>query len=744
MWVFRSIPVFLCLIYSSISAVAQTTTVPVRAGEHSDFTRLSIQLPESNDWQITQDGHLAELTISGPALDFDLSQTFARIPRTRLGSVVQTPTGLEIRLNCDCLLRASEDLPRYLVMDVTEIAVAAKRPAATTPRPQARPEQAILRPAETPAPVHGPALAAGQSLASALTGRSLAPQQRQSLLLEQIVGTPAADDVMAAGAPPSPARSDVIAQGMTHDLGRALSEAVGLGLLSPNQEIATTAPPRLSTTDDPPSRHVDRQGIPPHGQMTITDSVAAARGAAPRSLQNDIFAICPPDDTIDPSLWQTQASSQLTPVGTAALFNEADTLDPGATRNLVRQYLYLGFGAEARLTLSLLNAPQPQDRFLEMASHLVDLTPLPTDFAQLDISPCGGMATLWQALAILPDDLPDDYPIAGLVQAIQALPAHLRLHLGPHIVRHLAAQGFVSDAHSIRDSLDRISETSSDPLRLARATLDLPRASGQDTRRYEQDLLADPTIEAVTFLMQRQQDLDLPISPELAEEAHSLLRALRGSDEGHMLAKLLARGLSRTGQFAEALSLVRLNDADIPPQENVMLLRDLLLDLTGNADDTTFVTQMFEHTPWNSALPDEARAILASRLDSLGFDEQADLMGGVPLPLSRRRDDQDSNDTTFARQDLRPLPEAATMTSQTPAMGNSLDMSPAESDRAEDQDAAPAESDDTVDLEFAQSSVPAAPTGFDLPAGLLSAGQNTVQESTRLRARLNDVLQSGP
>ncbi|MGY6705770.1 hypothetical protein [Roseinatronobacter sp.] len=593
-----------------------------------------------------------------------------------------------------------------------------------------------------PKPVQGPALAAGQSLATALTGRSAVQQQRQSLLLEQIVGARTANDIAAVAAPSSPSGSDAIPQGMTHDLGRALSEAVGLGLLSPNQEIATTGKSSSSTADDPTSRPV--AAPPAQGQLTITDSVAAARGTTPRSLQNDIFATCPPDNAIDPSLWQAQTSAQLTPSGTALIFNETDALDPEATRHLVRQYLYLGFGAEARLTLSLLHTPQPQDRFLEIVSHLVDLAPLPPDLAPMDIGSCRGMATLWQALAILPEDLPQDYPVAGLVQAIQSLPAHLRLHLGPHIVRHLAAQGFVSDAQSIRDSLDRISETSSDPLRLARATLDLPNASGQDTRRYEQDLLADPTVEAVTFLMQRQQDLGLPISSELADEAQSLLRALRGSDEGHILAELLARGLSRTERFADALSLVQLNDANLPPQQSLVLLQELLLDLSGNADDTTFVTQMFEHTPWNSALPSDARAVLARRLETLGFDTQADLMSGLPTPVAEAPNDQNSNDTTFAQQDLRPLTETATMTPAASAVDNtasvSLDMQPTQSD----QDAAAPETNDTVDLEFAQSLVPAASAEFDLPAGLLSAGQNTVEDSARLRERLSDVLQSGP
>ncbi|MGD7552082.1 hypothetical protein ACQCP0_25925, partial [Ralstonia pseudosolanacearum] len=168
---------------------------------------------------------------------------------------------------------------------------------------------------------------------------------------------------------------------------------------------------------------------------------------------------------------------------------------------LAKHYLYLGFGTEARLILSLIGQHAPEDQFLQVLSYLIDLDPLPDTLTPSGLETCGGMGVLWQALVILPQDLPAGYPVTYLTQSVQALPPHLRLHLGPYVIRHHAAQGHLLPAHSIRDSLDRITQTQSDPLRIAQAALDLPRASEEDAQRLEQNLISEPTFESLTFLL---------------------------------------------------------------------------------------------------------------------------------------------------------------------------------------------------------------------------------------------------
>ncbi|MFU8899216.1 MAG: hypothetical protein ACNA7L_10010, partial [Roseinatronobacter sp.] len=114
------IPTLFACVLVCIAAIgfAQTTPVHVRAGEHSDYTRLILQLPEENQWQFTHDTGAARLGISGPPVEFDLTQTFSRIPRTRLRDIRISQGGLDLTIICDCDIRVQQDIPPFLIIDI--------------------------------------------------------------------------------------------------------------------------------------------------------------------------------------------------------------------------------------------------------------------------------------------------------------------------------------------------------------------------------------------------------------------------------------------------------------------------------------------------------------------------------------------------------------------------------------------------------------------------------------------------
>ncbi|MDD7970751.1 hypothetical protein [Roseinatronobacter alkalisoli] len=751
MWTAGQIIAIIGICFVGTGAVAQVTTIPVRAGEHAAFTRLVIQMPDENDWRLTQQGRKADLTISGPALAFDLSQTFARIPRTRLATLTQTDAGLELTLACDCRLHAAEDLPRNLVIDIARVNIPITRATVDTRRPPTRaphPQPALPHPAEGGGSY---ALAAGQSLASMLAGRAQPLPQGPSLLLRQVLGAhtpvmePAQDDTVSD-------KPEFAMPGMTRELGRVLSEATGQGLLTPAPYSPPAGISRAHSPDAPVPSGTTAQDLRAAGQFSVTDSVSAARGAIARRLQDDLFASCPPSDLIDPAAWADPATTALVPHIPGLLFTEIDSLDAEITRNLVKHHLYLGFGAEARVILSLLHPLRQEDRILEILGHLVDLAPLPPDLLPTYLENCDGMAPLWQALAILPDDLPENFAFPALVQAIQGLPPHLRLHLGPHLVRHLVVQGHVSHAHAIRDSLDRVAEGQSDPLRIAQAALDLPRVSVQVAERLEHDLLSDPSVESLTLLLTRQQDMNLPLSDDLVDEARAILLPLRGSAEGHRIARFLAKGLSRTGRFADALSLAHGDEAGFAPADAESLFAQLLHELSRDADDVTFVTLAFAYAPWQLPLPRDVAQDLAARLSSLGFTAQAELMATTPgttaapdsadaispAPPATSRQEQIGPfwpaPLTLPPVDARPPAVVAgrTATAETASPGG---------DVADGPDPQTLQSDG---MDAAQNASSAAGAAVDDAIGLLHAGRNTVRDSAQLRERLADLLDQTP
>lgn len=99
-----------------LSSMASATTLPVQGGEHADFTRLVVPLPDGADWDLQVMGQQAILRIDGA--DFDTSRTFDKIPRDRLESTAVTEGSLTLGLACDCVLRRSI-VDRHLVIDIS-------------------------------------------------------------------------------------------------------------------------------------------------------------------------------------------------------------------------------------------------------------------------------------------------------------------------------------------------------------------------------------------------------------------------------------------------------------------------------------------------------------------------------------------------------------------------------------------------------------------------------------------------
>ncbi|AZL59448.1 hypothetical protein EI545_11705 [Tabrizicola piscis] len=98
-------------------------TARVISGEHADFTRLVVELPQESDWTV---GRIplgyAFATGSASQPGYDLSRVWNRIPRTRLRALRADPeTGaLELTLACPCHVFPFEYRPGMVVLDIKD------------------------------------------------------------------------------------------------------------------------------------------------------------------------------------------------------------------------------------------------------------------------------------------------------------------------------------------------------------------------------------------------------------------------------------------------------------------------------------------------------------------------------------------------------------------------------------------------------------------------------------------------
>ena len=117
--VFRAIILGICLVLPQ-AVFANIGTV--RAGEHGDFTRLTIATEFDIIEVRTEPLSTGKFGLSfSPGLgDLDTSRLYDRINTDRINAVIPTETGLEIDLNCDCEARIKRETPRLVVIDIRD------------------------------------------------------------------------------------------------------------------------------------------------------------------------------------------------------------------------------------------------------------------------------------------------------------------------------------------------------------------------------------------------------------------------------------------------------------------------------------------------------------------------------------------------------------------------------------------------------------------------------------------------
>lgn len=682
--------------------------VAVRGGEHADFTRLVVALPQGQSWELRQQGRSATLQIDDPQPEFDLSQAFDLIPRTRLTDLRQSNHGLELVLGCDCIVTATQDLVPFVVIDIASAAPQVTASPSPSLRPPPRPVEAVsTAPDDTPQLT---AQAAGRKLAQVMTGRAPPTEADIVLGLHRLAPPPAL--------PASPPANEGADPGALAEIAHAIAQAVDQGLL--DADAAISVPISLPGTAQWHGSHI-----------ALSDAIAIARGDPAHTPSRPTEMACPDVRLLDPARWEEVLADGSLPQGIpllpATLYSELDALNPETAMRTALHWLALGFGAEARLILSLAPETSPEAAFLTAISYLIDLEPAPKAAAGVLFDACPGRSDLWAVLATDPQAEPARTEFRALPSAIAALPKPLRLHLGPHVIRRLLALGQIAQAHAIRDMLERIAVDSSPALRVALAALDLPRADDAERRALEHGLLENASVESVLFVLQQRAEMGAALDQSVIADAEMHLLAHRGTATGRELARLLVLGLARSNAFSEAFALLYSRDAGLPEAGRAELFAALMRKLVEQADDATFTVISFAQTPWAHALPDDLRAAIAERLDGLGFHDQAVLMTRTTRPENQATTPElDSG----ASLDVRPQDARASATMDA---GRAPDLAPAQPDMPPPSDSIQA--DPGIDPAVT-------PIAALLESqGLLETGYASVDASAELRARLQYLLQ---
>ena len=741
-----------------VAALAQPQTVQVQAGEHADYTRLILHIPAQSDWSLVRDSVSARLELAGDGMEFDLTQTFSRIPRTRLRDIRASVAGLDLYLACDCDVQAREDIPQFLIIDIIGTRNDAVYAPQTAPRPPERPSRLTQTPAlDTPDPRR-----AGEMLARALRGDTTTPISAQPPIgppdapaLSRLL---AARETSGVDKPPKP--------NITHEISQVLASSVSSGMLQPATDFSPSSSP----------------ASPPVSNDPVADAhLAVVTGARTKPAAQDQTAPeCPDDSFFDPSAWNIPTDRVEPLFQLRDLFNALDQIDERQVLELAREFLYFGFGAEARLALSLLAEPPEHTHILTAISYLVDISALPPMTDLEILRGCNPMGSLWTFLSQPDHARSADFSGDQLVQALQKLPPFLRLHLGPIVIQRLAAAGFSEQARVIHAALDRIAMHDTSALTLARVTLDLPNAAQQEAQILERTLTPETSDDDLIFLLNRRVTREEPVEDNVYEAATTRLFALRGSATGREIARLLIKAKTQAGDFQAAVDILNGRDAALDLETSQTLLVYILENAVSDADDVGFVTLVFAQRPWTLAyLPEPLAQQMSARLRRLGFYLQAELLdkaqrqsasdmqtseqpiqdalveqlaAAAPTPAlalsegdsrAPTEETMPEDDISHARaaQSLRRTQEegASTLSAALPALGsapNGTQDLPARPAEQMDQ-----ETDTSEGLTARGPDNQIAPPQAQEETGLLSQGRDALAQSADLRARIETLLE---
>lgn len=572
-------------------------TVRVSSGEHDGFTRLVLEFGQAVNWQVgrSADGYI--LQVAGGSPNYDLTNAFAIIGKTRLAAIAQDGPGgdLQFSLACACHAVPFEFRPGIVVIDLKDGPPPKGSSFELALEDRATPVSPVARPRARPTPDPSTSVAYDWKKEAYRDLGRAEPTFAGT-------GKPAASALL----PPDPGLQ-VLRETLLRQMARGASQGVVQMAKPQNLEIGQAGEAFASAQIRIGPAPVD---------VTQPD----------RSVQGDLGAngtACLPPETLSIADWadpELPLSAQMS-VMRRGLTGEFDRDEPEQIAKSVRFLLYAGFGAEARQMITAFQPDHPDRPVWQALAYLLDDDADPSATFK-DQAGCSGPVAMW---ALLADDAPakgDPIDEAAVRLAFSQLPLHLRRHLGPRLADRLLSIGHADAARAIRDAILRAPGAPGAAVELIGAQLDLQTGNPAAAERVAANLADEPgpnQPEAMIALVKSKTARRLPVERELALTLRAMLSEHQGADLAPRLHEALTLAEAASGNFAAAFSEMAGAPAlaDAVEQE----VWSLLVSLAPDGDFLTHAVIDKEATP--PPLPKTLASEIARRLVALGLADSA-------------------------------------------------------------------------------------------------------------------------
>lgn len=611
-------------------AAALAAPVVVTSGEHKDFTRLVLQFEAAPDWRLGRSLDGYDLRIAGAPPDYDLSRAFDLIGKTRLASLAADPlTGdLSLSIACACHAIPYEFRPGILVIDLYDGPAA---PGSSFEQPLSQGEDPLLSDAASGGQDEDPLLAGIEPPASpdpALAGDTLVEGYDWTRLSLQQMG-------IEAGAPPSVANNapeaplpksldpglDRLRETLVRQMGQGATAGL-LDLVPPKNSAsdAAEAPAEAEAATKP-------EGGPAEEVEAAAEILRAHLGETPELILRSTDergpsltasgAQCVPDEELELATWGAERpiAEQIGPIR-EGIVGEFDKPSAEAVKRVVRFYLYIGFGAEARALLRSYPDLVPGAEVLDSLALLIDNDPSPDNVFK-GMQECETAAALWAVLAD-PAALPrDEIGRAAVARNFSALPAALRRLLGPRLVDAYLAADELAAATTLSESVLRAPGDPGPEVVMMQAAMDRAKGHMGKAESKLEPLAEAPgpaSTDALVDLVEHRAMLGQRVSEEEVMTLESALKERTGSPEELRYRRAVVLAKAASGDFDTAF-------AEAEDRETLVSIWRLLATSGG---DTPLLTHGV--LAEGAAPPEEARGaagLIADRMLMLGLADQA-------------------------------------------------------------------------------------------------------------------------
>lgn len=589
--------------------------IPVRAGEHDTFTRLTLQIPEGAVWQLATSARRAVVSLSLEDPVFDTSGVFSRVPRTRLLKIENGSAGAELALSlgCECETRAFVQNRSLLVIDILD----PEKPGDNRVQWRRLRDRFPYRFAGT-----------------ALPGPSAQDAGHELHLPDGIVGRRVAFEFAESAVADDPKPEISLPSSLSEErLLRQLRRSVEQGLLTPVNPERTG-----EITDEEP----DPDPVAPPINLTAITVIDRDMQGIANQIAQEPTIICLENEELAVDQWASDSpfGEQISSLR-SRLYGEFDDLDIEAARDLARAYLHFGFGVEARQMLDLTRSERSPESVLMAMTYLVGGQKIPGKNPFAGQMHCDGDVALWAALAA--GDLSENVNSSSVLRAFVRLPSHLRSLVGPELAKTFVKQG---DGVTADTMLRGIRRTTPDPdgsVLLAEAEISDLNGEPERANRKRQEVIAsdDPNSpEALLSLVESGWRDQKGLRPEIPDLIASYAKEFRAVEMGVRLRGAHVLSLALAGDFPKAFRVFDGYRHSYPDDSPENTLVPLMTIVTRQADDVDFLIFVASGRTSNMPLPLEIADSVASRLLSLGFPEIAlpvlMVQGAQPASAERR------------------------------------------------------------------------------------------------------------